>query len=241
MHWATAVLFLVLIATGACLYVPELVGLVGRRTLLVRIHVYAGLALVVPLLAGFFGPWGRALRADLRRLNRWGRGDRRWLRAALLRERSGEELTGKFNAGQKLFAAFTLGAMAVMLMTGCVMRWFSLWPLSWRTGATFVHDLVAYILVAAIIGHIAMALAHPPALRSMLTGRVSRAWAARHAQSWLAEVDGTPVAGTAGTAATAERSAASAELGTGVALRCPEAPGPVLPKSSDPGGVDTSR
>jgi formate dehydrogenase subunit gamma len=197
-HWVTALLFVILIATGACLYVPPLVGLVGRRVLLVRIHVGAGLALPVPLVAGFAGPWGKALRADVRRLNRWGNGDRHWLRAVSRLERPREPASGKFNAGQKLFAAFTVGVMAVMLMTGCVMRWFSLWPLSWRTGATFVHDLVAYLLVVAIIAHIAMALAHPSALRSMLTGRVSRAWAERRARSWLEEVDVAAGAGGAG-------------------------------------------
>jgi cytochrome b subunit of formate dehydrogenase len=34
-----------------------------------------------------------------------------------------------------------------------------------------------------------MALTHPPALRSIFTGRISRAWAKRHAPVWLEEVD----------------------------------------------------
>lgn len=178
-----------MILTGACLYVPQLVALVGRRALLVRIHVDAGLALPVPLLASVLGPWGKGLRADIRRLNRWSASDRRWLRAQLRREPVSRAAVGKFNAGQKLLAAFTLGVMGVTLMTGCIMRWFYLWPLSWRSGATFVHDLVAYIFVAAVIGHVLMAVTHPSALRSMLTGRVSRDWAKRHAKSWLEEVE----------------------------------------------------
>ncbi len=230
-HWVTALLFVILIATGACLYVPQLVGLVGRRALLVRIHVDAGLALPVPLVASFAGPWGKALRADVRRLNRWGNGDRLWLRAVSRLERPREPASGKFNAGQKLFAAFTLGAMAVMLMTGCIMRWFSLWPLSWRTGATFVHDLVAYLLVVAIVGHIAMALAHPSLLRSMLTGRVKRTWAERHARSWLEEADvaagARAGAGDLGSGA-GDLGSGSGDLGSGSG-------------DLEPGGVDAPR
>ena len=188
-HWVTAVLFSILILTGACLYVPELVALVGRRALLVRIHVDAGLALPVPLVASLLGPWGKALRADVRRLNRWSAADRRWLKMLLQREPVSRLVLGKFNAGQKLMAAFTLGVMGVTLMTGCIMRWFYFWPLSWRTGATFVHDLVAYIFVAAVVGHVLMAITHPRALRSMLTGWVSRTWAQRHARAWLEEVE----------------------------------------------------
>jgi len=188
-HWSTAALFLVLILTGAALYVPSLVALVGRRALLVRIHVDAGLALPVPLVVSLAGPWGRALRADLRRLNRWSDDDRRWLALAARRLPKSHLKVGKFNAGQKLNAAFVLGVMGVMLMTGCIMRWFYFWPLSWRSGATFVHDLVAYVFVAVVLAHVYMALTHPHALRSVLTGRVSRAWAERNAKAWVEELE----------------------------------------------------
>jgi formate dehydrogenase subunit gamma len=189
-HWLTALLFLALIFTGASLYVPALVGFVGRRALVVRIHIDCGLALPLPLLVSLAGSWGKGLRADLRRLNRWGSNDRRWFWAVRHHEPTVDIPTGKFNAGQKLNAAFVLGVMVVMLMTGSIMRWVYLWPLPWRTGATFVHDVVAYLLVAVVIGHIAMALAHPPALRSIFTGRVTRAWAKRHASLWLDEIEG---------------------------------------------------
>lgn len=187
-HWATAVLFLTLVVTGAALYVPPLVALVGRRALLVRAHVDAGLALPLPLLIGVAGPWGRALRADLRRLNRWSEDDGRWLSLALRRLPRSHLRVGKFNAGQKLNAAASLGVMGVMLMTGSIMRWFYFWPLSWRSGATFVHELVAYLFVAVVLAHLYMALTHPHALKSIFTGRVSRAWAERNAKAWAEEL-----------------------------------------------------
>ena len=197
-HWATAALFLALIVTGAALYVPAVEVLVGRRPLVERVHVDAGLALAAPLLVSLAGPWGRALRRDLGRLNRWSEDDRRWLRSALSARRTASVPKGKFNAGQKLNAAFTGGVLLVMVLTGAVMHWPLYWPLSWRTGATFVHDVVAYVFVLVVVAHVAMALAHPAALRSMVTGRVGLGWARRHAPLWLEELEtaaGTPVAG----------------------------------------------
>ncbi|HYA45250.1 MAG TPA: cytochrome b/b6 domain-containing protein, partial [Acidimicrobiales bacterium] len=181
---------LVLIATGAILYVPALVGLIGQHRLVERIHIDSGLALPFPLAVSLVGPWGRGLRADLRRLNRWSWDDRLWLRTLLRYPLRAKGVpVGKFNAGQKLNAAFVAGVMLVMLITGSVMHWPYFWPLSWRTGATFVHDGVAIAIAIVVLGHVAMALTHPGALRSIFTGWVSRAWAARHASSWLEEID----------------------------------------------------
>jgi formate dehydrogenase subunit gamma len=194
LHWVNAGLFAVLIVTGAALYVPALASLVGRRPLVAAVHLYCGLALPVPVAASVLGPWGAALRADLRRLNRWNDHDRRWLRLALApravrQEGSADLRLGKFNAGQKLNAAFVAGAATVMLGTGVIMRWYGWWPLSWRTGATFVHDWLAVAVAAVIAGHVAFAVSQPAALRSMVTGRVSRRWARRHAPAWLDEPD----------------------------------------------------
>src|SRR5579863_7568206 len=49
-HWTNAVLFAVLVVTGAALYFAPLTAMVGRRELVERIHLYAGLALPVPLI-----------------------------------------------------------------------------------------------------------------------------------------------------------------------------------------------
>ena len=142
-HWLTAIAFLILIFTGAALYIPALVGFVGRRVLVVRIHVDAGLALPLPLIISLAGSWGKGLRADLRRLNRWSSDDKEWMRRSVHWEPTDKLAIGKFNAGQKLNAAIVGGTMIVMLMTGSVMHWPYYFALSWRTGATFIHDIVA--------------------------------------------------------------------------------------------------
>ena len=67
----------------------------------------------------------------------------------------------------------------MLLGTGAVMYWTGLVRLSWRSGATFVHDWFALGLGLLVIGHIAYALRDPEARRGMRTGRVSAAGRAR--------------------------------------------------------------
>ena len=190
MHWVNATLFAVVMATALALYIPPLSAAVGRRELVVTIHVYAGLLLPFPLLIGIVrSRWGRQLRSDLRRLNRWIPEDRVWLRRrAWKEERAAGIKQGKFNAGQKLNAAFTGGAIVVMVATGSIMHWFNHFPLSWRTGATFVHDWLFIALFVTITGHILFALRDRDSFNSMVTGHISRTWARRHAPLWLDEV-----------------------------------------------------
>ncbi|MGN9757139.1 cytochrome b/b6 domain-containing protein [Streptomyces sp. SD31] len=181
-HRTTAALMGVCVVTAACLYVPQLAELVGRRELVVRIHEWAGLALPVPVLAGLAS---RAFRTDLGLLNRFGSHDRVWLRAAFRRDkRAASRPAGKFNAGQKIYAAWIAGATLVMLGTGLLMWFTHLTPLVWRTSATFVHDWLALTIGIVLAGHIGMALGDPEARRGMRTGRVGREWAEREHSLW---------------------------------------------------------
>ncbi len=185
LHWTNALLFLVLLATGMILYIGPLSALVGRRVLLKDVHVISGLVLPVPLLVAYAGSWRTQLRRDVRRFARWSIDDRRWLMSL---GRRGRERMGKFNAAQKLNAIFVAGCIPLMLVTGAIMRWFTPFPLAWRTGATFVHDWLALILLVVIVGHIAKALASPLALRAMRTGNVPSEHARRHHPRWWREV-----------------------------------------------------
>ncbi len=184
-HWANALLFAVLMATALPLYLGSLGGLVGRRHLLAEIHLWAGLALPLPLVVSLLGPWGVRMRRDIRRCNLWTREEVRWIRSAGTSTLDAD----KFNPGQKLNVAFTGGVIVVMLASGAVMHWFGAVPVSWRTGATFVHDACAFAVFAVVAVHVVLALAHRDALRSMVTGRISTAWAARHVPAWLRECE----------------------------------------------------
>ncbi|MGW3340160.1 cytochrome b/b6 domain-containing protein [Streptomyces sp. NPDC001009] len=181
-HRTGAALMGLCVLTAACLYVPQLAVLVGRRELVVRVHEWAGLALPVPVLLGLVS---RAFRADLGVLNRFGPHDRRWLRAALRRDtRHSARPAGKFNAGQKIYTAWIAGAVLVMLGTGLMMWFTHLTPLLWRTSATFVHDWLALTVGVVLAGHIGKALGDPEARRGLRTGTVSREWAEREHPLW---------------------------------------------------------
>ncbi len=181
-HRATAALMTVCLLTAGCLYLPFLAELVGRRALMVTVHEWSGILLPVPLLLGL---GSRALRADLTRLNRYGPHDRQWLRAAL--RRRGGRPAGKFNAGQKLYAAWIAGAVLVMLGTGLLMWFTHLAPLAWRTGATFVHDWLALAVVLVIAGHVWKAFGDPESRRGLRTGSVDAQWARREHPLWRQE------------------------------------------------------
>jgi len=183
-HWCNATLFLVLLATGASLYAGPLSTIVAHRHAVKTIHVYAGLLLPVPLLAGLLLPAGRQFRSDVSRFNRWTTDDQRWWSR---RNRASVQL-GKFNPGQKLNAIFVAASIVLMLVTGSIMRWFKPFPDTIRTGATFVHDWVFVLLLVVVIGHIMIALADVDSLRSMIRGWVPEPWARRERPRWWAEV-----------------------------------------------------
>lgn len=187
-HRATALLVGVCVLTAAILYLEPLAVLVGRRALVVQVHVLAGLALPVPALAGWLSA---AYRADLRELNRFFPMDTEWLRR---RDRRTAALpVGKFNAGQKLNAALTAGGVLVLLGTGIVMEYGRRWPLGLRIGSTFVHDWTAAALFLLVLGHVWYASRDEDARRGMRVGTVPVGWARREHPGWAAGLlDGRP-------------------------------------------------
>jgi len=181
-HRSVAALMGLCIATAAILYVGQLSVLVGRRALVENIHVYSGIAMPAPIVIGLLS---RAFRLDLGRLNRFSPVDWQWLRGP--DRRTGRLPVGKFNGGQKLNAAFIAGTILVMLGTGLVMRFANHWPISWRTGATFVHDWLAYAVAIVLLGHLYFATRDPISRQGLRTGFVPASWARLEHRGWAEE------------------------------------------------------
>ncbi len=189
LHWANATLVLILIATGSVMYIDILASLFGRRILIETIHLWAGLALPFPFLAVVIGRWGRGFRRDVRRLGRLRSDEWRWFRAE--HRKAGTVRLDKFNPGQKANAVLVAASLPIMLATGAVMKWHDPFQDSWRTGATFVHDLGYVGLTLLVIGHIRQALRDPESMAAMRRGHpVSFRWARSHHPRWHAEVLG---------------------------------------------------
>ena len=186
-HRTVAILMGICLLTAFVLYNGSIMLAVGHRHLVETIHVWSGLALPVPMLLGTLSA---AYRVDVRRLNRVTPDDWRWLRTRARRD--GTIRVGKFNAGQKVNAWLVAGSTAVLLGTGSIMYWTGLVRLSWRSGATFVHDWFALGLGLLVLGHIAFAMRDPEARRGMRSGTVTTRWARREHAAWADELDDRP-------------------------------------------------
>jgi len=181
-HRSIAILTVILLVTAALLYIPDLGGLIGNRQIVRVIHEIAGFALPIPIIVALFS---RAFREDTGRLNRFHPSDWQWLRNR--HRRDGHIPVGKFNAGQKLNGAFSLGWIIIMFLSGAMMFFSSYFTDDLRTGATFVHDWLGLAVVVVVVGHIYMAYNDATARRGMRTGEVPVTWAQREHAAWAAE------------------------------------------------------
>lgn len=178
-HWTMGATVIVCILTAAVLYNGSLAVLVGNRHVVELIHVWSGFLIPVPLILGVVS---KAYRSDLSLLNRFVADDWKWLRSK--GRRLAAAGVGKFNAGQKLNGALSAGSIIVFLITGTVMFFPDWSPLSWRTGATFVHDWFALAFGLLVVGHIVYAFRDPEAMRGMRTGSVTTEWAENEHPEW---------------------------------------------------------
>jgi formate dehydrogenase subunit gamma len=179
-HWVHASAFLVLLGSGLVLYLPSLATAVGRRPLVKDVHLLTALAWALALLLVFLVGDRRGLRATARELDVFDADDRRWLRGRPAPQ-------GRFNAGQKLNAALT-AAFALLLAVSGVLLWLGERDTRFRFDSTIVlHDVVAYLSVALLAGHLYLAVIHPTtrhALRGMTVGTVREDWAREHHAKW---------------------------------------------------------
>jgi formate dehydrogenase subunit gamma len=179
-HWVHASAFLVLLGSGLVLYLPSLATEIGRRPLVKDVHLFTALAWAIALLAVVALGDRRGLRATTRELDVFDADDRRWLLGRHVRQ-------GRFNAGQKLNAALT-AAFAVLLAVSGVLLWLGVRDPRFRLVCSMVlHDVVAYLSVALLAGHLYLAVIHPStrhALRGMTVGTVREDWAREHHAKW---------------------------------------------------------
>jgi formate dehydrogenase subunit gamma len=184
LHWANALGFLFLLATGLILYLPSLAVLVGRRPLIQDLHFWSGIAWVSILAAVVVLGDRRGIARLAREVDRFDRDDVRWL----LGRRPAPQ--GRFNAGQKLNTALTAAFTVLFLVSGLLL-WFGERDTRFRFASTvLLHDGVMYVALALLAGHLYLAVIHPAtrhALRGITVGTVDEEWAARHHPKWRPE------------------------------------------------------
>jgi len=177
LHWIHASAFLAMFATGLVLYLPLLAQLFSDRPLMKALHLVAATAWLTALVLVALLGNRRALRRTRRDLERFTDDDLRWLRRRPAPQ-------GRFNAGQKAHASVQ-AALAVLFAVSGALLWLGERNTDFRLPGTIaLHDVAMFAAGALVVGHVAMAIASPPALAGMLRGTVPAAWAAEHHASW---------------------------------------------------------
>jgi formate dehydrogenase subunit gamma len=181
LHWANAVFFLFLLATGLVLYLPSLAVQVGRRPLVQSVHFWSGIAWVAVLVLIVLLGDRRGIARTAREIDRFDGDDLRWLTG----RRPAPQ--GRFNAGQKVNTALTAAFTVLFLVSG-VLLWVGERNTSFRFASTVVlHDGLMYVSLALLVGHLYLAVIHPAtrhALRGITVGTVSEEWAEKHHPKW---------------------------------------------------------
>jgi formate dehydrogenase subunit gamma len=183
-HWIHAASFLAMLVTGLVLYIPAWSSWFGRRHLVKNVHLVTAVVWVIAIALVVIVGNRKALMRTWRDAETIDADDRRWLTG-----RGAPQ--GRMNAGQKLNTIVTVAFALLFLLTG-----FLLWLgerdhrfLFAGTGA--LHDLLTFVSIAILVGHLYLALIHPStrhALRGMVKGDVDLEWAERHHSKWVAEV-----------------------------------------------------
>ena len=188
-HWWLAATTGLMTLTGAFLYFPALALYLDRPTAKM-LHLWAAIALPAGWIALTILGDRRALARTLQEADLFDRDDIRWLKGGPRRlfNREGEPPQGRFNAGQKMNLAVTMGLMLVLGVSG-VLLWLGERDTTYRfAGSVHVHDLATLAITFLICGHLYLALLHPAtreALSGMTDGSVDREWARRHHGKWV--------------------------------------------------------
>jgi formate dehydrogenase subunit gamma len=197
-HWLLAATFFVMLFTGLCLSVSAFEGLLDRPTAKAW-HLWSAVALIAGLVLIALLGNRRALARSAGEMDRFDGDDGRWLKSAPGRVWNGGAAPpqGRFNAGQKLNLAVTLGLLIVLGVSG-VLLWLGERDTTYRyAGSVHVHDLATLAITFLICGHLYLALLHPAtsaALPGMTNGSVDREWARRHHGKWVEEAEAAEAA-----------------------------------------------
>lgn len=182
-HWVHAATFLTLLGSGLILGTNSLEALVGRRALLHEIHLVAAFFFVFgPAAVALAGNRG-AIGQDTHDIDRWSGDDFHWLSHPDFQPDRWSHPQGRFNAGQKLNAIFTVYAIFAFALTGLIMWQNRRFPFTVVEQANTIHTALAYLALLVFLGHLYLAVIHPAtrqALHGMVFGTVRRSWARSH-------------------------------------------------------------
>ena len=189
LHWVHVAAFVVLVLTGAAMFLPGVGPSGGYSTGIV--HRVASVAFIAsPVMYAIYQP-GSILHFCKETFS-WNKDDLKWFRAAPAYYFGGSEdnmpAQGRINTGQKMWQLVIFGTGMVFLITGAIMWFFkSALALDTYQWILFIHGIAFIIVFVMFLVHIYMGLLHPrmnESLRSMLDGKISPSYARSHYRKW---------------------------------------------------------
>lgn len=187
-HWVLAIAFFVLVTSGLGLFAHTFFryfDFFGGPEQGILAHKIAGVVFLITSILLFF--------AHVKDTCSFDSDDIRWFKGfgGYLSKDEPEIPQGKFNAGQKLFALFSIVATLILGLTG-----FVIWdPTAMGRGLTqlslMLHGLFFIFFIMGAVVHIYLAtIGNPGTVDGMLWGQVKKIWAKKHASKWYQEMVG---------------------------------------------------
>jgi formate dehydrogenase subunit gamma len=193
-HWIHTLAFLILIITGAILFIPGFGGAAaGGATRIIHricIIIFVG----VPVLYAVFNL--RATWHFIKETLTWGKDDMGWLMAAPSYYFGGPEENmppqGHVNSGQKMWQFIVLFTGALFVASGFIMLFLKdiVVPEVFQW-AVIVHDVAFILAFLMLLVHIYTGSLHPrmtESFRSMFDGKISAHYAKDHYGKWYDEL-----------------------------------------------------
>lgn len=195
LHWAIAIPFLGCLLSALVLVVVYNHNPTGsHRYIFAWMHRACGAGLLLCPSLVLLGS-GRGLRMhayNIRQAWGWTLDDVKWLGlmgVAVLSKRVVLPDQGKFNAAEKLNFMMVMVYSPILITTGFLI-WFPELTVIDPLGPWLVHFSLAATAAPLLIGHMFMATINPDTrvgLSGMISGFVSREWAAHHYAHWFRE------------------------------------------------------
>jgi formate dehydrogenase subunit gamma len=190
-HWAAAITYTYVLATGLAFYSPHLYWIaviLGGAPTSRFWHPIIGLVFVATMVV-MLRSWIGDMRITVVD-KAWGRAIDRYI----ANEDEGLPPSDRFNLGQKYFFWVMVWGGIGLLLSGAIL-WFpelTPWPVRFlRYAAILVHVASALITIGAFIIHVYMGTAMVRGgFTSIIRGEVSPAWARTHHRLWYDRVAG---------------------------------------------------
>jgi formate dehydrogenase subunit gamma len=195
-HWVHTAAFLILVITGAILFVPGLGSPAagGITRLLHRIAVIFFVA--CPVIYAVLAP--RLAWNFIKECFIWGVDDIKWVTRAPDYYFGGDEdkmfPQGHINTGQKMWQLIVVVTAVLFLLSGLIM-WFLkgiVTPALFQW-CVILHDVSFILVFLMLLVHIYLGAIHPrmtESFRSMLDGKISKQYARNHYGKWYDKIAG---------------------------------------------------